>query len=341
MILADLGADVVRVERPSGALDLTGGPSDHLLRNRRPVTANLKTPEGLELVHRLIRKADVVLEGFRPGVAERLGVGPEDCTASNPGLVYGRMTGWGQSGPLAHEAGHDINYISVTGILHAIGHEGDRPVPPLNLVGDFGGGSMFLLAGVLSALWERSRSGRGQVIDAAMVDGASALAQIVWAMRGQGVWSDQRASNMLDGAAPFYDTYTCQDGRFVAVGALEPQFYQALLAGLGLDAAELPEQLDQSGWPVLRAKFTAAFVSRPRDEWVKVFEGTDACVTPVLSFEEAAEHPHMAARQTLIEVDGVVQAAPAPRFSRTTTDAPRTPAQPEPGNDTVLESWQA
>lgn len=341
MVLADLGADVVRIERPSGSLDVSGGKPDHVMRGKRSVAANLKTDEGRQLVLRLVAKADVLIEGFRPGVAERLGVGPDDCHAVNPRLVYGRMTGWGQDGPLAQRAGHDINYISLTGVLHAVGRQDEAPVPPLNLVGDFGGGSMLLLTGVLSALWERERSGEGQVVDAAMVDGASVLAQMVWALRGVGAWSTERAANLLDGGAPFYDTYVCADGRYVAVGALEPQFYAALLDGLGLDPAELPDQNDRSGWPVLRARLTQVFASRTRDEWAKVFADTDACVTPVLTFDEVADHPHVAARQTLIEIDGVVQPAPAPRFSRTAPDTPAGPPKPGSGNDEVLRDWQA
>ncbi|MEU6645639.1 CaiB/BaiF CoA-transferase family protein [Saccharomonospora sp. NPDC046836] len=341
MILADLGADVVRVERPSGSLDLTGGKPDHQLRGRRSVGADLKNDEGRRLVLRLVAKADVLIEGFRPGVAERLGIGPADCHAVNPRLVYGRMTGWGQDGPLAATAGHDINYLGLTGILHAIGRSDEPPVPPLNLVGDYGGGSMFLLTGLLAALWERERSGVGQVVDAAMVDGASVLGQLMWALRGLGAWSDERASNLLDGAAPFYDTYVCADGRYVAVGALEPQFYSALLEGLGLDPAELPAQLDRSGWPLLRARFTQLFSARTRDEWAAVFAGTDACVTPVLSFGEAPWHPHLAARQTLIELDGITQPAPAPRFSRTVPDRPTPPPAPGSANEAVLRDWQA
>jgi alpha-methylacyl-CoA racemase len=341
MVLADLGADVVRAERPGGTLDLTGGRPDHLLRGRRSVSADLKTPEGREFVIRLVRKADVLLEGFRPGVVERLGIGPADCHALNPRLVYGRMTGWGQTGPLAQRAGHDINYISLTGVLHAIGRAGEPPVPPLNLTGDFGGGSMFLVTGVLAALWQRERTGVGQVVDAAMVDGSSVLTQMIWALRGHGAWTDQRGGNLLDGGAPFYDTYTCADGRWVAVGAIEPAFYQALLTGLGLDDADLPERLDRSSWPVLRARFTAAFLGRSRDEWAAVFADTDACVTPVLSFDEVAHHPHIAARQTLVEIDGVTQPAPAPRFSRTPASLPKPPPEPGADNAEVLDDWQA
>jgi alpha-methylacyl-CoA racemase len=340
MVLADLGAEVVRVERPSGSLQVLPAESrDHLMRGRRSVAADLKSVEGTETVLQLAEKADVLIEGLRPGVAERLGVGPDDCFARNPRLVYGRMTGWGQDGPLAEEAGHDINYISLTGALHAFGVRGSRPVPPINMVGDFGGGSMFLLLGVLAALWERERSGVGQVIDAAMVDGASVLMQMVWAMRGVGAWSDERASNLLDTGAPFYDTYECADGRYVAVGALEPQFYAALLDGLGLADAELPAQGDREGWSTLRKRFSETFATRSRDGWAEIFAGVDACVTPVLSFGEAPAHAHLAARGTLREMGGVMQAAPAPRFSRTEPDAPSTP--PTPGGDTeaVLRDW--
>ncbi|WAL63561.1 CaiB/BaiF CoA-transferase family protein [Amycolatopsis cynarae] len=341
MVLADLGAEVVRVERPSKGFDPTGDHADHLLRNRRSVAADLKSGEGRELVLRLVAKADVLLEGYRPGVAERLGVGPRECLDRNPGLVYGRMTGWGQEGPLADRAGHDINYISLTGALHAIGRSGERPVPPLNLVGDFGGGSMLLVAGVLAALWERQRSGRGQVVDAAMVDGASVLLQMMWAFRGAGSWSDRRGVNLLDGGAPYYDTYTCADGRWIAVGALEPQFYAAFLAGLGLDGEDLPDQGDRSGWPILRARFTEVIVSRTRDEWAKIFDGTDACVTPVLSFDEVASHPHMSARESVITLDGVTQAAPAPRFSRTPAARPTSPRPAGADTEAVLADWNA
>jgi alpha-methylacyl-CoA racemase len=339
MVLADLGAEVVRVDRPSGGLQLGApGAPDPTLRGRRRVAADLKDPAGRETVLRLVERADVLLEGYRPGVTERLGVGPADCHARNPRLVYARMTGWGQDGPLSDRAGHDINYISLTGALHAIGRAGERPVPPLNLVGDFGGGSMLLVVGVLAALWEAQRSGRGQVVDAAMVDGASLLLQIVWGLRGQGLWSDRPEANVLDGHAPFYDTYTCADGRHVAVGALEPQFYAALLAGLGLDGEELPSQHDRAGWPALRARFTEVFASRGRDEWAEVFAATDACVTPVLAFGEVPAHPHLAARSTIVERDGVPQAAPAPRFSRTPTTVPDAPGDPEPV-DQVLADW--
>ncbi len=313
MILADLGADVLRIDRAGRATGI-GAP---LGRGRRSVGVDLKHPDGPAAVLRLVESADVLVEGFRPGVAERLGIGPAECAARNPRLIYGRMTGWGQDGPLADRAGHDINYIAIAGALEPIGRAGEPPVPPLNLVGDFGGGGMLLALGVLAALYERERSGLGQVVDAAMVDGAALLTTFLHGMRAGGMWSAPRGENLLDGGAPFYDTYTTADGKYVSVGALEPQFYAALLAGLGIGAEELPPQLDRAGWPVLRARFTAEFASRTRDEWTAVFDGTDACVAPVLAPAEAPRHPHNAARGVFTEVDGVVQPAPAPRFSRT------------------------
>lgn len=336
MILGDLGADVVRVDRPSGALG--GVVKDAMSRNRRIVTADLKSPEGRESVLKLVAKADVLIEGYRPGVTERLGLGPEDCAKVNERLVYGRMTGWGQTGPRSQQAGHDINYISLNGILHSIGRAGERPVPPLNLVGDFGGGSMFLLLGILSALWERQTSGKGQVVDAAMIDGSSVLIQMMWQMRASGVWSDERGTNMLDGGAPYYDTYECSDGRYVAVGAIEPQFYAAMLDGLGLDAASLPAQNDVACWPELRARFVEAFGSQDRDHWAKVFATSDACVTPVLAFGEAHTEPHISERDTFYESNGHQQPMPAPRFSRT---APVTPRAAEPVGDieAILNGW--
>lgn len=339
MLLADLGADVVRVERPAGGLQLAPNEHDQLLRNRRSIMLDLKDPTDREMLLALAQQADVLIEGLRPGVTERLGIGPADCRARNPRLIYARMTGWGQDGPLAGRAGHDITYIAISGVLNAIGSAEGKPVPPLNLVGDFGGGSMFLVLGVLAALWERERSGTGQVIDAAMVDGVSALAQMFWSMRACGLWTDQRGANLLDSGVPYYDTYVCSDGQYVAVGALEPQFYAALLDGLGLTDAGLPDRSDPTGWPVLRQRFAQTFASRTRDEWMAVFEGTDACVAPVLSFAEVPAHPHIAARGTIITVGGVPQAAPAPRFSRTVPDIPTPP--PQPGADTaaVLADW--
>lgn len=326
MMLADLGADVIRVQRP-GTLPAEGRNADALLRGRRVVEANLKDPADRDTILGLVAKADVILEGFRPGVMERLGFGPDDLAEVNPGLVYGRMTGWGQKGPRAELAGHDINYISLTGLLHAIGRHGERPVPPLNLAGDFGGGSMFLVMGVLSALFERQFSGRGQVIDAAMVDGASVLGQMMWAFRGTGLWSDERGVNMLDTGAPYYEVYETSDGKYMAVGAIEPQFYAALLNGLGLADADLPDQNDIAKWPELKKVFTETFASRTRDEWAKVFDGTDACTSPVLTFAEAPTDPHMSARANLLEIDGVMQAQVAPRFSRTSPETPSGPAR--------------
>jgi alpha-methylacyl-CoA racemase len=342
MLLADLGADVVRVERPSGGLAIVpDGERDWLLRGRRIVSADMKTDEGSAAMWALLEAADVLVEGFRPGVTERMGIGPEAVQGRNPRLIYARMTGWGQHGPLAQQAGHDINYISVTGGLNAFRVAGSRPVPPLNMFGDFGGGSTFLVMGVLAALWERESSGLGQVIDAGIVDGASALLQVIWSLRKAGTWTDTPAANLLDTGTPFYDTYECADGGHVAVGSLEPQFYAALLAGLSLGAADLPAQYDKSGWAVLRARFTEVFASRTRDEWAKQFEGTDACVTPVLSFAEAAEYPHLTERATIIELDGVTQAAPAPRFSRTVPGVPRPPASTPTDLAEVIRTWSA
>ncbi|MDI3314102.1 MAG: CaiB/BaiF CoA-transferase family protein [Mycobacterium sp.] len=336
MILGDLGADVVRVERPASS---GNAPRDAMLRNRRRVTVDLKSTEGRRLVLRLVAKADVLIEGYRPGVTERLGLGPGDCAAVNERLIYARMTGWGQTGPRACQAGHDINYISLNGVLHAIGRSGERPVPPLNLVGDFGGGSMFLLVGILAALWERQSSGKGQVIDAAMIDGSSVLAHMMWAMRAAGMWSDERGTNLLDGGAPYYDTYRCADGRYVAVGAIEPQFYAALLAGLGLDAADLPGQNDRGHWPELRARLAEVFASRDRDHWAKVFADSDACVTPVLAFGEVHSEPHVAERNTFYEADGGLLPLPAPRFSRSAPDRPRPPGEPGCDIEAILDDW--
>ncbi|MFC4376020.1 CaiB/BaiF CoA transferase family protein [Nocardia halotolerans] len=322
LLLADLGADVVRVQRPK---QLPGFIERPQWRGRTIVEANLKDPADVAKILDLVEKADVLLEGFRPGVTERMGLGPDDALARNPRLVYGRMTGWGQYGPMADRAGHDINYISLTGVLNAIGRKGERPVPPLNMVGDFGGGSMFLVFGVLAALLERQNSGKGQVVDAAMVDGALALSHFVWGMRGVGLWSDERGENLLDTGMAFYDTYETSDGKYMAVGAIEPQFYQELLAGLGIDPEGLPQQLDPDRQEELRKLFTERFKTKTRDEWTEIFHGTDACTTPVLTFTEATENPHIVARTGLVEIDGVVQHAPAPRFSRTPGSVPTPP----------------
>ncbi|HXP19472.1 MAG TPA: CaiB/BaiF CoA-transferase family protein [Streptosporangiaceae bacterium] len=336
MILSDLGADVLRVERPGSCGPGAPAPVDPLTRGRRSIGLNLKDPAGVDLLLRLTESADVLVEGFRPGVAERLGFGPDVCAERNPALIFARMTGWGQDGPLAPTAGHDIDYIAVSGALHPIGRAGERPVPPLNLLGDFGGGGMLLAIGVLAALVERERSGRGQVVDAAMVDGSALLTSFIYGLRARGAWRDERGVNLLDGGAPFYDTYQTSDGRYIAVGALEPQFYAALLAGLGLADADLPAQLDPAGWPALRERFTAIFAQRTRDEWVAVFEGTDACVAPVLSPGEAAGHPHNAARGVFTELDGVRQPAPAPRFGRTKVAQPAPPGRPGADTQDVL-----
>lgn len=340
MILGDLGADVVRVERPGAIGPASWDAANITLRNRRYVQADLKNPSDLEAVLGLVEHADVLIEGYRPGVAERLGFGPDECLTLNPALIYARMTGWGQDGPRAQEAGHDINYLSLTGFLHAIGRRGELPVPPLNLVSDFGGGSMFLLVGVLAALWERARTGRGQVIDAAMVDGTLMLGQLIFAMLNQGTWVDERQSNQLDGGAPYYDTYECADGQHVAVGAIEAPFFQQMLQVIGLaDAPGIPDQDDRARWPELRARLAVAFKLRTRDEWARVFAGTDACVTPVLSFREAAFEPHLAARGSLREADGVLHPAPAPRFSRTAPTPPTPPPSAATAAATIAVDW--
>lgn len=326
MLLADLGADVVRVQRP-GDLPQEGRNADVLLRGRRVVEANLKNPADRETILNLIGKADVVVEGFRPGVMERLGFGPDDLQAINPGLIYGRMTGWGQDGPRAELAGHDMNYISLTGMLHAIGRADEKPTPPLNLVGDFGGGSMFLVVGILAALIERGVSGKGEVIDAAMVDGASVLGQMMWSFRGTGLWQDERGVNLLDTGAPFYEVYETSDGKWMAVGAIEPQFYAQLLSGLELDPESIPHQLDAARWPELKETFIEVFKTKTRDEWAAIFDGTDACVSPILDFTEAPADPHLAARGSLVEIDGVMQAQVAPRFARSSTETPEPPAR--------------
>jgi alpha-methylacyl-CoA racemase len=336
MILADLGADVLRVDRAELCGQDAAAPADPLGRSRRSIGINLKDPGGISLLLSLAESADVLVEGFRPGVAERLGFGPGDCAARNPGLVYARITGWGQDGPLAATAGHDIDYIAVSGALDPIGRAGQRPVPPLNLVGDFGGGGMLLALGVLAALVERTSSGLGQVVDAAMVDGSALLTSFLYGLRAAGRWQDARGVNLLDGGAPFYDTYETADGGCVAVGALEPKFYAELLAGLGLADADLPAQYDQSGWPVLRERFTAAFLARSRDDWAAAFAGSDACVAPVLGPGEAPGHPYNAARNVFVDVGGLIQPAPAPRFGRTAAELPQPPPRPGADTDEVL-----
>ena len=344
MILGDLGADVIRIEKPPprGLAPLaTVDWPDPLLRHRRTIAADLKDPADLAAVLSLVDLADVLIEGMRPGVAERIGIAPADCRARNPRLVYARVTGWGQDGPLAPRAGHDINYIGLTGVLEAIGRAGERPVPPLNLLGDFGGGSMLVLVGILAALLERSRSGLGQVVDAAMIDGVTQLSQMVWGMRAAGDWRPERGTNLLDGGAPFYDTYICADGRHVAVGALEPAFYEALLRGLGLAADEVPDRGDHQNWPLLRELFSKRFATLTRDEWAERFADIDACVSPVLDFDEAERHPQVGGRGAVTFIDGMAQAAPAPRFSRTPSVLPASPRVRPSSVTKVAAEWSA
>ncbi|HVX23601.1 MAG TPA: CaiB/BaiF CoA-transferase family protein [Acidimicrobiales bacterium] len=341
MLLADAGADVIRLERaPAGGVPWTGGPYWDLLNRSRPsVGVDLKRPEAVGLLMDLVEQADILIEGFRPGVAERLGIGPEQCWARNAKLVYGRMTGWGQDGPLASAAGHDIDYIAISGALGLIGRAGERPVPPLNLVGDFGGGGMMLAFGVLAALLESQRSGQGQVVDAAMTDGSASLITMMFAFRLLGSWKEERGVNMLDTGAPYYEVYETADGQYFAVGAIERQFYAELLKGLGLDADDLPDPADRDRWPELKERFAAVFRTRTRDEWAAVFDGTDACAAPVLSAWEAPDHPHNKARGTYVEVDGVVQPGPAPRFSRTASVVSRPPSPPGADTTAALAAW--
>jgi alpha-methylacyl-CoA racemase len=323
MLLADMGAEVIRVDRRDAAdLGLPGRDVkfDVLHRGRRSIAVDVKLEAGREVVKRLAAEADAIIEGFRPGVMERLGLGPDVLLALNPKLVFGRMTGFGQTGPLANAAGHDIDYIALAGVLHAIGRRGEAPVPPLNLVGDFGGGGMFLAFGVVCALLEAQRSGKGQVVDAAMVDGSATLMALMFGLYAQGIWKDERGVNVLDTGAPWYDAYETKDGKWLAVGAIEKRFYDTFVQRLGLDPGELPKQHDRSGWPELRRRFAEAIVARTRDAWERIFAGSDACVAPVLSLAEVARHPHNAARGTFVERAGVLQPAPAPRFSRTVAE---------------------
>ncbi|MDW4499286.1 CaiB/BaiF CoA-transferase family protein [Sulfitobacter sp. D35] len=328
-LLADLGAEVVAVDRAAGPAD----PTDVNRRGKRSVALNLKRASGLAAARRLIAASDILIEGFRPGVMERLGLGPGDCPEA---LIYGRMTGWGQEGPLAQRAGHDINYLALTGALQAMGPADRPPAPPLNLVADFGGGTMFLLLGLLAALVERATSGKGQVVDAAMSDGVPAMTGLIHGMIARGFWTDRREENWLDGAAPFYRTYACADGRYIAVGALEPQFFAELVRGAGLPETELATQNDRETWPEKRARYAALFATKTRDEWAVIFEKTDACVAPVLDWSEAPKHPQNAERQTFREIGGVTQASPAPRFSRSVPDDPTPPGAPGGDTEAVL-----
>jgi alpha-methylacyl-CoA racemase len=341
MLLADLGADVIRIDRSSGvnsmgAADPNHPPADILARGRRSLGVNLKDPDGVAAVLDLVAGADALIEGFRPGVMERLGLGPDVCMERNPKLVYGRMTGWGQEGPYAQAAGHDINYIALAGALEPLGRRGEQPTPPINLVGDFGGGGMLLAFGVCAALVEAARSGQGQVIDAAMVDGAASLMTMTWSFKHMGIWHDERGTNMLDTGAHFYDTYETADGKYVSVGSIEPQFYAELLRLTGLEGAELPRQMDRDAWPELKERVAAVFKAKTRDEWCEIMEHTDVCFAPVLAMDEAPHHPHIAERGTFTEVAGLVQPAPAPRFSRTPGAIERPPAHAGQHTDEVL-----
>lgn len=335
MLLSDMGAEIIRIDR-KGARG--GSPADIGSRGRKSVALDLKKPEGIEACLKLIESADVVQEGFRPGVMERLGLGPDVCLARNPKLVYGRMTGWGQTGPLANAAGHDINYIALTGALAAIGRD-EAPVPPLNLVGDFGGGALYLAMGICAALVEAASSGKGQVIDCAMTDGATSLMSMFYGFKASGMWSLDRASNMLDGGAHFYDVYETADGKFVSIGSIEPQFYALLREKADLDDDAFDQQMDRAAWPDLKDKLKEVFKSKTRDAWDEIMLGTDICYAPVLDMDEAADHPHNAARQTLVERDGVVQPNVAPRFSRTESKIQGPPPQIGEHNDTALGAW--
>jgi alpha-methylacyl-CoA racemase len=341
MVLSDLGAEVLRIDRASQVRPEPGPvPAfDVLSRGRWSVGVDLKHPDGVALVLELVEGADALIEGFRPGVAERLGLGPDVCRARNPRLVYGRMTGFGQEGPLAQAAGHDIDYVALAGALHPIGRPGQPPVPPLNLVGDFGGGGMLLALGVVAALFEAERSGEGQVVDAAMIDGAALLNAAIYGAAQAGFWTERRGENLLDGGAHFYDAYETADGKYVAIGAIEPQFYAELLERLGLDVGEFEPQLERARWPEWKERLRALFLTRTRDEWCERLEGTDACFAPVLSMTEAHAHPHNRARGTFIEVAGARQPAPAPRFSRTPASVERPPARPGEHTDEALADW--
>ncbi len=340
MMLADMGAEVLRLDRVGGGRGPRGVPASVLDRGRRSVALDLKHPDAVELVLRLVESADALTEGFRPGVMERLGLGPDVCLARNPRLVYGRMTGFGQEGPYSGMAGHDINYIALAGVLHHIGRRGEAPVPPINLVGDFGGGGMLLAFGVVCALLEASRSGQGQVVDAAMVDGSAVLMAMMHGMRAMGFWADERGTNIIDTGSHFYDVYETADGGYVSIGSIEPQFYAELLRLTGLDGEpDLPAQMDRAAWPAMKERLAAVFKTRTRDEWCRIMEGSDVCFAPVLSMAEAPHHPHNQLRQTFVEVAGIVQPAPAPRFSRTEPQISRPPSPPGADTTQALADW--
>jgi len=339
MLLADMGAEVIRIERPRTDPTGTERRFDVLARGRRTLALDLHQSASITAMLKLVECADAVIEGFRPGVMERLGLGPDVCLAHNPRLVFGRMTGYGQAGPLAHAAGHDINYVALSGALHAIGRSGEAPVVPLNYIGDFGGGGMLLAFGVMCALHEAKSSGRGQVVDAAMTDGAALLSAMMYGMKAQGSWSNLRGENLLDGGAHFYDTYACADGKYVAIGSIEPHFYAVLREHCGVDDPLFDQQMNPSVWPMLKVRLADVFRTRTRDEWSALLEGTDACFAPVLDWDEAPRHHHNQARNTFITIDGVVQPAPAPRFSRTPPAAPCSASAPETDVAAVLHAW--
>ncbi len=338
MMLSDMGADIIRIER-KGQLSFTEPKYDVMMRNRRSIGIDLRKPEGAAAVLKMVAQVDALQEGFRPGVMEKLGLGPDVCLAKNPALVYGRMTGWGQDGPLARAAGHDINYISLSGALHTFGRKGQKPVAPLNLVGDFGGGGMLLAFGLVCALFEARSSGRGQVVDAAMVDGSAALMAMIYGLKAAGFWTDERGVNLLDGGAHFYDTYETADGKYISVGAIEPQFYELLLQHAGIEDPDFKNQHDQKNWPALKEKITDIFKTKSRDEWCRIMEGTDICFAPVLSLDEAPDHPHNRERKTFVEVDGVLQPAPTPRFSKTPPELNSPPPQPGEHTKAVLAEF--
>lgn len=341
MVLSDLGAEVVQINREATApeANLFAREKNIPDRGRRLIRLDLKSPAGVATALRLIENADALIEGFRPGVMERLGLGPEVCLARNPRLVYGRMTGWGQTGPLAHTAGHDINYLALSGALHAIGRADGGPVPPLNLIADYGGGAMFLVVGLLAGVLEARNSGRGQVVDAAMSDGSALLMAAIYSLKAMGYWTDRRESNFLDGGAHFYDTYQCADGKWLAVGPIEPHFYRILLEGCGVDDPDPRQQWRPTSWPAMKERLRTALRAKTRDEWCALFEGSDACVTPVLGLDEAPSHPHNQARQTFVEFEGLLQPGPAPRFSRTPAAIQSPPGSPATSSNDWLMDW--
>ncbi|MFZ6772988.1 CaiB/BaiF CoA transferase family protein [Undibacterium sp. SXout7W] len=344
MMLSDMGAEVIRIDRKAkpGAdnpFPMLGTEFDVMARGRRSLALDLKQPEARAVLLDLVAQADALIEGFRPGVMERLGLGPETCLERNPALVYGRITGWGQTGPLAQAAGHDLNYVALSGMLHPMGRPDSPPTPPLNLVGDFGGGAMMVAFGVVCALLEARQSGRGQVVDAAMVDGSALLGAMIYGFKAFGAWSDQRGANMLDGGAHFYDTYTCADGKFVSVGAIEPQFYALLLQLADIHDPEFQSQMEVSCWPSMKKKLAAVFLKKSRQEWCDLMEGTDVCFAPVLDMNEAPLHSHNIARSNFFELGGVMQPAPAPRFSRTTAEVTEPAASPGQHSDAILRDW--